>query len=72
MECLLPLSSFLTGTDCGIVADDIGINTIVTHLLKHPQCLISLSSLLTSTDGGTVAGDIGLNAIVLHLLKQLQ
>ena len=55
MQCLLLLSSLLTVTDCGIVADDIGINAIFSHYLKQPQWLLLLSSLLTGTDGGTVA-----------------
>ena len=52
----LPLSCFLTCTDCCTVADDIRLNVTI-QLWKHLQSQLPLPSLLSRTDQSTIALD---------------
>ncbi len=55
----------------GVVADDIGLDTLPLHLAQQLQGLLRLRALRAGADRGVVADDIGLDTTPLNL-TQLQ
>ncbi len=54
----------------GVVADDIGLDTLPLHLAQQLQGLLGLRALCASADRTVVADHIGLDVLILHLLQQ--
>lgn len=58
IQCLLPLTTLLTATDCSIVANHIWSNGGSGHHLEQTQGLLPFSKAFTGGDGCTVSDDI--------------
>ena len=65
------MSCAFAGTDRGVVADDIGLDTTPLNLTQL-QGPLGLRALHASADGRAATDDIRLGTLPLHLALQLQ
>ena len=70
IESFLPLASFLTRADCGIVADKVWLDATDRYFMPEIESLLPLASFLARTCGGSEASNVWLDATVPHVLQR--